>query len=328
MRRVCVLGAGAIGGWVGARLAASGVAEVSAIARGATLKSLRDRGWQLRTADRLITAPVRATADAGELGPQDLVILAVKAPALAEAVRRLSPLLTAGTAVLPLMNGVPWWFGRGTALGAEPLRSVDPAGIVAASIGFDRVLGGVVHAACTSPTPGEVRHVTGNGLIVGEPLGGVSARAQEVGDLLTAAGFDATVSADVRYDIWYKLWGNMTMNPVSALTGATTDLILGDPLVRDFCSAAMREAAAIGERLGCPIDRSPDDRHQVTMKLGAFKTSMLQDAEAGRPLELDALLGVVHEIGVRLGVPTPNVNTLLGLTRLSARARGSDPAHG
>jgi 2-dehydropantoate 2-reductase len=319
MRKVCVIGAGAIGGWVGARLSAAGVAEVSAIARGVTRKALREHGWRLRTADGLITSPVRATADAAELGPQDLVVLAVKAPALTEVIRHLPPLLAAGTVVLPLMNGVPWWFGRGTALGDEPLQSVDPAGAVTAAVDVDRVLGGVVHAACTTPAPGEVRHVMGNGLIVGEPYGGITLRAEQVGALLTAAGFDAVVSADVRYDIWYKLWGNMTMNPISALTGATTDLILADPLVREFCSAAMREAAAIGDRIGCPIDKSPEDRHQVTLKLGAFKTSMLQDAEAGRPLELDALLGVVHEIGLRLGVPTPNVNALLGLIRLSAR---------
>ena len=318
MTKVCIIGAGAIGGWIGARLAASGLADVSAVARGATLQSLRERGWQLRTAGGTITAPARAAATADELGPQDLVILTVKAPALADAVRLLPPLLGPGTAVLPFMNGVPWWFGRGTELGDEPLRSIDPDGVVAAAIDFDRVLGGVVHSSCSVPEPGVVQHVMGNGLIVGEPAGGTSPRAEAVGELLSGAGFDAVVSADVRYDIWYKLWGNMTMNPVSALTGATADRILGDPLVRAFNSAAMREAAEIGRRLGCDIQQTPEDRHKVTAKLGAFKTSMLQDAEAGRPLELDALVGAVHEIGERLGVPTPYIGALLGLTRLAA----------
>ncbi|MEV6492233.1 2-dehydropantoate 2-reductase [Actinoplanes sp. NPDC051633] len=316
MTRVCVVGAGAIGGWIGARLAASKVAEVSVVARGATLTSLRERGWQLRTADGTVTAPARAAADAGELGEQDVVILTVKAPALAAAVRHLPPLLGKSTVVVPFMNGVPWWFGRGTVLGDEPLRSVDPGGVVAAAVDVGRVLGGVVHSSCSSPEPGVVEHVMGNGLIVGEPAGGGSARADAVGDLLGAAGFTAVVSADVRYDIWYKLWGNMTINPVSALTGATADRILADPLVRDFCSAAMREAAAIGRRLGCDIEQTPEDRHQVTARLGAF--SMLQDAEAGRPLELDALVGAVHEMGERLGLPTPYIGALLGLSRLAA----------
>jgi len=144
-------------------------------------------------------------------------------------------------------------------------------------------------------------------------------------DLLAHAGFDATQSADVRYDIWYKLWGNMTMNPVSAITGATIDRVLADPQVRAFCSAAMREAAAIGAGIGCTIEQNAEDRHAVTAKLGAFKTSMLQDVEAGRPIELDAIVSAVREIGARLGQPTPNVDILLGLARLFAQVRGLYP---
>lgn len=323
--KVCVVGAGAIGGWIGARLSASGAAEVSAVARGATLRSLQTHGWRLQTADDLVSSPVHAAADADELGEQDLVIIAVKAPALASVAELLPPLLGPATVVLPFMNGVPWWFGHGTKLGQDPLRSVDPHGIVAAAVDVDRVLGGVVHASCTVPEPGLVRHVMGNGLIVGEPLGGVSARAEEVGGVLAAAGFNATVSTDVRYDIWYKLWGNMTMNPISALTGATADRVLADPLVREFCSAAMREASEIGQQLGCDISETPEDRHRVTAKLGAFKTSMLQDVEAGRAVELDALVGAVREIGERLGMPTPNIDALMGLSRLAARMRGLYP---
>jgi 2-dehydropantoate 2-reductase len=162
----------------------------------------------------------------------------------------------------------------------------------------------------------------GHGLIVGEPGGGASARVARLGELLAAAGFEVTVSPHIRDDVWYKLWGNLTMNPVSALTGATMDRVLDDPLVREFCSAAMREAAAIGERIGCRLAQSPEDRHAVTRKLGAFKTSMLQDVEAGRPIELDGIVGAVRELGQRVGIATPSIDALLGLTRLFGRVRG------
>jgi 2-dehydropantoate 2-reductase len=323
--RICVVGAGAIGGFIGARLAQVEGCEVSALARGATLEALRRHGWRLEQDGALQQAPARAAERASELGRHDVVVVALKGPALPLAAPVVAALLAPDGLVLPAMNGVPWWFGHGTALGDEPLHSVDPGGRIAAAIPFERVLGCVVHASATRPEPGLVRHVMGRGLIVGEPRGGVTARAQAAGELLRHAGFEATVSADVRYDVWYKLWGNLTMNPVSALTGATVDRLLADPLVREFCSAAMREAAALGARLGCAIAQSPDDRHAVTARLGAFKTSMLQDAEAGRPLELDAIVGAVHEIARRLGQPTPAIDALLGLARLFGRAHGLYP---
>ena len=188
-----------------------------------------------------------------------------------------------------------------------------------------QIVGCVVHASTSTPEPGLVQHKMGHGLIVGEPAGGKSERVQRVADLLAHAGFDTTHSPDVRYDIWYKLWGNMTMNPVSAITGATIDRVLGDPLVRAFCSAAMGEAAAVGERIGCGIAQSAEDRHAITAKLGAFKTSILQDVDAGRAIELDAIVGAVREIGERLGVATPNIDALLGLTRLFGRVHGLYP---
>lgn len=323
--RVCVVGAGAIGGWLGTRLAASGAADVSAVARGATLAALRDHGWRLHTADGLLQAPARASAAPADLGAQDVVVIAVKAQSLPGLAEGLTPLLGEHTVVVPFMNGVPWWFGHGTKLGDTPLRSVDPDGAIAASIGVERVLGGVVHASCVTVEPGLVRHVAGNSLVVGEAAGGASERAERVGGLLRSVGFDVTVSADVRHDIWYKLWGNMTMNPLSAVTGATLDRVLGDPLLREFCSAAMREAAAIGERLGCAIRETPEGRHAVTARLGAIRTSMLHDVEAGRPIELDALVGAVQEIGEGLGEPTPNIGALLGLTRVFAQVHGLYP---
>jgi 2-dehydropantoate 2-reductase len=326
--KVCIVGAGAIGGFLGSKLAAAG-ASVSALARGATLQALRRHGWRLQTAEGLLQAPLAAAEEQAEaLGVQDLLIIAVKGQALADLAPRLAPLIGPQTLVLPAMNGVPWWFCQGLPGFEAPLASVDPAGAIARTIPLERVVGCVVHASCTAPEPGLVRHVMGNGLIVGEPAGGASARVQQLAGLLERAGFAVTVSADIRYDIWYKLWGNLTMNPVSAITGATIDRLLDDELVRQFCSAAMREAAAIGRLIGCDVTQSPDERHAVTRKLGAFKTSMLQDAEAGRAIELDGIVGAVQEIGRRVGVDTPNIDALLGLARLFARVHGLYPEAG
>ena len=321
--KVCIVGAGAIGGFIGTRLAAAGRAEVCALARGETLNALREHGWRLRSGEQLVQASARASDKASELGVQDLVVIAVKGPALTAAAQAIAPLLGPQTLVLPAMNGVPWWFCQGLPdMGDEPLQSVDPGGIVTRAIPLAQVIGCVVHASTSTPEPGLVQHRIGQGLIVGEPAGGKSDRVQRVADLLAHAGFELTHSPDVRYDIWYKLWGNMTMNPVSALTGATIDRVLGDPLVRGFCSAAMLEAAAIGERIGCKIAQTPEDRHAVTARLGAFKTSMLQDVDAGRPIELDAIIAAIYEIGQRLGLQAPNIGALFGLTRLFGRVHG------
>ena len=325
--KVCVVGAGAIGGFLGTRLAAAGEASVAALARGATLAALRDHGWRLEKGATRLQAPVAAASDdPRDLGPQDLIIITVKGPALPALAPSLTPLIASDTLVLPAMNGVPWWFSDGiAALGTGPLESVDPGGGIAATIAGRQVIGCVVHASAATAAPGIALHRMGRGLIIGEPAGGRSARVRALSELLTRAGFEVTCSQRIRYDIWYKLWGNMTMNPVSALTGATMDRVLDDDLVRAFCSAAMAEAAAIGARIGCDVRESPQDRHAVTRKLGAFKTSMLQDVEALRPLELDALVGAVREIGRRVGVATPNCDALFGLTRLFGRVRGLYP---
>jgi len=322
IEKVCIVGAGAIGGFIGTRLALAGQAQVSAYARGATLAALREHGWRLREDGELRRAAASANDDARALGVQDLVVIAVKGQALPQVAAQIGPLLGPATIVLPAMNGVPWWFGQGqAALGTAPLESVDPGGAVGAAIPYEQVLGCVVHASTSTSEPGLVEHRMGRGLIVGEPRGGASARAGQVVALLAGAGFETTLSADIRYDIWYKLWGNLTMNPVSAITGATMDRVLADPLVLAFCSSAMREAAAIGARLGCSVTQSPEDRHAITRKLGAFRSSMLQDVEAGRAIELDAIVGVVREIAQRLGVATPAIDALLGLTRLFGRVR-------
>jgi 2-dehydropantoate 2-reductase len=326
MTRVCIVGAGAIGGVIGARLAASGQARVCAIARGATLNALRQHGWRLKSPAGDVNEAADASDDPTDFGCQDVVFIAVKGPSLQQVVQSISPLLGLSTIVVPAMNGVPWWFCNGIAeFENEGLRGIDPSGEISRTIPFASVLGCVVHASARQVAPGLVEEKVWDKIVFGEPQGGLSDRAATVTALLASAGCTASQSADVRSEIWYKLWGNLTMNPVSAMTGATIDRISSDPLVRDFCSAAMREATAIGQRIGCRIEQSPEDRHRVTAALGAFKTSMLQDAEAGRALELDAIVTAVHEMGRRVGVATPNVDALLGLTRLFARTRGLYP---
>ena len=321
--KIAVVGIGAVGGLLAGRLATAGF-EVCALARGATLAALRERGLRVTMAGQDLQTPIHASDDARQLGPQDLVIVALKGPALAAAAQSLQPLLGPDTVVMPAMNGVPWWFLQTAAPSGsgQRLASIDPDDRIAASIPLARVLGCVVHFTCSSPQPGVVQHGFGDRLIAGEPAGGASARTNAVCAALVQAGFKAEVSTDIRREIWFKLWGNMTMNPVSALTGAACDAIHDDELVRSFMAAAMGEAAAIGARIGCPIEQSAEARMAVTRQLGRFKTSMLHDAEAGRALEIDALIGAVHEIGQHVGLATPNIDALLGLVRLMARTRG------
>lgn len=324
--KVCIVGAGAIGGFIGARIAAARVADVSAYARGATLAALRIHGWRLQMGDAMLQSPTMASDRALDLGVQDLVVIAVKAPALTAVARDIGPLLGPGTLVLPAMNGVPWWFLRGIdSIGNAPLNIADPGAEIAKAIAWEQVIGCVIHASTSTSEPGLVHHRMGHGIVVGEPSGASSERVQRIAELLQRSGFLVTQSTNIRNDIWYKLWGNMTMNPVSAMTGATSDKMLADPLVTAFCAAAMNEAAAIGARIGCTISESPQDRNAMAAKLGSFKTSMLQDAEAGRSIELDAIVGVVRELGQRLSVPTPNIDALLGLTRLFGRVHGLYP---
>ncbi len=346
--KVCIVGLGAVGGvlagWMGTRLPAGRV-QLSALARGATLQAVRAHGLRLREREgeggRESTVLLHASDSPAELGPQDLVIVAVKAPALTAAAPAIAALCGAHTQVLTAMNGVPWWFFAGGVPAANPcaglaLRSVDPSGAIASLIPAERVLGGVVHFSSASPSPGVVQHVNGNGLIIGRATGSADgashhasdSRLQAVAELLTQAGVAVTVSPHIQRDVWFKLWGNMTMNPISALTGAASDRVLDDDLVRHFMSAVMREAQAVGAAFGVPIEQQPEDRHAVTRKLGSFRTSMLHDTVAGRPLEIDALLAAVREIGQHLGQATPFMDGLLGLVRLMARERGLYPAAG
>ena len=310
-----IIGAGAIGGWVGARLALAGH-RVTMVARGATAAALADgitiveRGVDEQAHPRIVT-------DVGSLGVQDVVVIAVKAPALAKAAEAARPMIGPDTIIVPMMNGVPWWFMAGA-----PLTSVDPGGRIAAALPLGQVLGCVVHAACRRAAPARIEVAMLDHYAVGEPGGGNSERASAFANLLDQAGLAGRAVPDIRRAIWYKLWGNMTANPISALTLATADRLLSNRQVRDFTLACMAEAAAIGTAIGCPISESGEDRLKVTATLGAFKTSMLQDVEAGRPIELDALLGAPLEIAGRVGVPAPNLAALHGLTRLMGESRG------
>jgi 2-dehydropantoate 2-reductase len=324
--RIAIAGAGAIGGWLGVRLARSGQ-QVSVLARGDTLAALRSGPWRLETSGETVEARVAAAEDAAELGEQDVVVIAVKGPALAGLAPRLRPLIGKDTVIVPAMNGIPWWFllaGSGD-LPAMPLASVDPDGSIAAALPHDQVLGSVVHGSVAAPQPGRVVHKAGNGLILGEPAGAESERLDRVASAFADAGFDVTRSPAIRQDIWYKLWGNMTMNPISAFTGATCDRILDDPLVGRFVLSVMAEARDVGSRIGCPIGERGEDRNQVTRKLGAFKTSMLQDAEAGRALEIDQIVAAPAEIARALGMAVPNIEALLGLVRLFGQVKGLYP---
>ena len=326
-KKIAIVGVGAIGGlfagWLGSRLPA-GQIQLSAVARGDTLRTLREQGltWvDAEGAEHRVA--VNASDDPASLGVQDLVIVSVKGPALPAVAPAVRALMGPQTVVLVAMNGVPWWFFDGLpgeAAGLQ-LQTVDPGGVTAAQIPTSQVIGCVVHASAAAPLPARIERIKNNQLIIGEPAGGMSPRVQALDELLTQAGFSITVSERIQRDIWFKLWGNMTMNPVSAITGAPCDRILDDELVRSFCSAVMREAQAIGARIGIPIDQNPEDRHGLTRKLGSFKTSMLQDVEAGRPIELDALVGAVREIGQHLSESTPNMDALMGLTRLMGQMK-------
>ena len=331
LKRVCIYGAGAIGGWLGVALARAGC-ELSAVARGQTLAALQHNGLTLVHGQERETVAVNAQQDPAALGVQDVVVIAVKAPSMPDVARAVAPLLGPQTLVLTAMNGVPWWFlagGVDAGLRGLQLRAVDPQGEIARAIPTGQVLGSVVHASCSLDAPGVVRRHFGNSLIVGEPMAlpgdAPTPRLLALTELLRAGGIEVRLSDNIQRDAWYKLWGNMTMNPVSAITGATTDRILGDELVRNFITAVMLEAREIGARIGLPIADSPQDRHQVTLKLGSFKTSMLQDVEAGKPVELDALVGAVREMGAMCGMSTPFTDALLGLARLRAQQLGLYP---
>ncbi len=325
--KICVIGAGAIGGFFGARLA-QGHAEVSVVARGATLQALQQRGWILESGGERRASPVRAVADAADLGEQDVVILAVKSYAMASVVHMVRPLLGPQTLVLPAVNGVPWWFtdaAAGLPVSGR-LDSVDASGAIEAAIPAAAVMGAVVYPSCSSPEPGVARHHSGTKVVFGEP--GLAAgsppteRLQALVALLKSAGFDAEASTDIRTEAWKKLLGNACFNPVSLITGSATDLMIDDPGIYRLFTAMMGELLAVGKVLGIDPGILVADRIALTRKLGHIKTSMLQDAEAGRPVEIDAILGAACELGRKVNMATPALDNVYALARLRARTSG------
>jgi 2-dehydropantoate 2-reductase len=319
---ITIVGAGAIGGYIAARLSASGQA-VTLLARGNTLRALQEKGigWQEQEGEATFY-PVRAVASGAEAGLQDLLIIALKEPALAGLITQIHAMIGPNTQILTAMNGIPWWFTAGIS-GArnQVLSSLDPHGELARLIPVERLFGCVLHMACTSPRPGIVRHVMGNRMMIGQATTGLSDTLETITRLLQQAGFEASTSAFIQKDIWFKLWGNMTHNPISALTCATTDQIIEDPLTCELAVRIMTEARHVGARIGCHLDQDPAARNQEALKLGAFKTSMLQDTEAGKPLEINALLGAFCELAEQLDEPAPHARSLLGLVRLFEKNR-------
>jgi 2-dehydropantoate 2-reductase len=313
--KVAVVGAGAIGGWIAARLALAGL-DVSVFARGETLQAIDGEGLRLTDNGETRCVAVATSDDPAVLGEHDIVIVAVKAPALVEIANSLKPLIGADTLIIPMMNGVPWWFTE------EPLRSVDPEGDIADALPFEQIIGCVVHASCRRVAPNHVQVVHAEKLILGEPPGGKSNRVTRLCELFHTEGIRCEQSDNIRRAIWYKLWGNATINPLSALTRSTADQLLDDETVRGFMAEAMDELAAVGAAIGCPISESADDRMAVTARLGAFKSSMLQDVEAGRPIEIEALLGAPREIARRVEVPTPQLDRIYAMTRLLSENLG------
>jgi len=325
--KICIFGAGAIGGYMGAKLAAVG-ADVSLVARGPHLAALQSRGLTLIEDGRAETHKVRATDDARSLGLQDYVILTLKAHSVPAVVGQIMPLLGPDSTVVSGVNGVPWWYFHrlGGPLEGTRLASVDPGNLQWDGFGPDRVLGCVVYPAAEVTEPGTITHVEGNRFSLGEPSGEKSARAEALSKALTAAGLKAPVRPRLRDEIWVKLWGNLSFNPISALTHATLDVLCTDPGTRAVAREMMVEAQVIAEKLGVSFPIDVDRRIAGGAAVGAHRTSMLQDLLAGRPMEIEALVGSVAELGRLTDTPTPTIDTVLSLTRLRAHMGASHSA--
>ena len=319
--RIAVVGAGAIGGYVGGWLAAAGE-DVTFIARGANLDAIRRGGMRVIGEDgTAVTARASAYERTVDAGPQDIVILAVKAHQVAAIAADIAALCNATTAIVTMQNGIPWWYfhKHGGEYAETPVRSADPDGSIARHIDADRVIGSVVYPAATLEAPGVVRVVEGKRFTVGEPDGSTSERAQAIAAAFTRAGFKAPVISDIRSEIWLKLWGNLSFNPISALTHATLAGLLRFPLTRQLSIEMMREAELVANKLGVTFRVGIDKRIAGAEKVGEHKTSMLQDVEAGRPLEIEALVGAVVELGRLTNTPTPHIDSVYALVTLLAQ---------
>jgi 2-dehydropantoate 2-reductase len=321
--KICIFGAGAVGGVVASGLARAGN-DVSVVARGAHLTAIREHGLRIVTGDAGGTVRIAAESDPARLGPQDYVIVAVKGQSLPEVAATIGPLLGAGTSVVTAMNGVPWWFFDRLPFGEGKLRleSLDPGGAISRAIPTQRIVGCVIHLAASFVEPGVIRHDMGARLIIGEPGGRNTERTNRLAEALRAAAFEVVTSDFIERDFWVKLLGNVSFNPVSALTLSTADRMIADAQVKAYMVAIMRECLAVGRAVGVDADIDPEARIDMARRLGTFKTSMLQDMEGGKSLEIDGLLTGTLEIARKAGVAAPCTESLLGMIRLRAQSTG------
>jgi len=325
--KICIFGAGAIGGYLAVRLANTGQ-DVSVVARGPHLAAMQADGLRLRIDGGEEVAQVRASADSADLGQQDHVIITLKAHSVPGIAAHLAPLIGPETTIVTGMNGVPYWYFHGLERGGgmnpalHRIEAVDPGGSVSAHLPVEKALGCVVYPACEVVEPGVIRHVSGDRFTLGEPDGSKSGRATRLSDAMRAAGFKAPVRSRIRDEIWIKLWGNLAFNPISALTGATLEQICADPGTRGLARAMMVEGQAVAEALGVKFSIDVDKRIEGAAAVGAHKTSMLQDLELGRPMEIDALVRAVCELGQLTGQATPTIDHVLALVAQRGRVAG------
>jgi 2-dehydropantoate 2-reductase len=321
--KIGIIGAGAIGGFFAARLALAGH-SVSMLARGTTLSALRAHGQRLESDGRSLCAPVHASDQASDLGVQDVLVLAVKAPFLQQVMPAVRAMCCDQTAVVPALNGLPWWYFLGSTgpLAGHRLGTVDPGGVIERTIAIPAVLGCVVFPSCSVLAPGHAVHASGNRVVFGEPAGGASPRAALLASTFCAAGFDAEASPAMRNEVWLKLLGNACFNPVSLLTRCATDLLIDDPAVHALFVNMMTEALAVGAAIGIEVAIQPEQRLALTRRLGHIKTSMLQDAQAGRAVELEAILGALVEVAAAAGVAAPMLGAVYALARMHATSAG------
>ncbi|MEP4194942.1 MAG: 2-dehydropantoate 2-reductase [Aliishimia sp.] len=322
--RICIFGAGAIGGYMAVKLAQAGV-DVSLVARGPHLAAMKSNGLTLiDTNGSRQTVSVTASDNPDDLGPQDYVIVTLKAHSVPQIVDKMKPLIGPETTIVSGVNGVPWWYFHkiGSDLEGTRLASVDPGNVQWDGFGPDQVLGCVVYPAAEVSEPGVVKHIEGNRFSLGEPDGSKSERALALSQVLTSAGLKAPVRPRLRDEIWVKLWGNLSFNPISALTNTTLDVLCTDPGTRSVARGMMLEAQEIAEKLGVKFPIDVERRIDGGANVGVHRTSMLQDLDAGRPMEIDALIGSVQELGHITNTATPTIDTVLALTQLRARAAG------
>ncbi len=320
--RIAIIGAGAIGAFAGARLAAAGN-EVALVARGAHLRALREAGVRVRSAEGELTAHPFATDDPGEIGQVDAVFLTLKGHSLPGIVSCLAPLFGGETPVITGQNGLPWWYFQrhGGLLDGTHLESVDPSGLLSTSIPIERVVGCVVYCSAFIEEPGIIRHVEGNRFAIGEPDGTRSERCEKIAHVFQAAGLKCPIRKFIRHDIWVKLIGNLAFNPISALTGATIDAMINDAGVLELIKAMMDEGTAVARAAGIELEISTDQRIRGAERAGSHRTSMLRDLEQGKPLELDCIVGAVVELADKLGIPVPCTRTVYACARLLAKER-------